>query len=207
MYFKVRSVRNHPDRVYIRKHGFAPNQNYGGIVMRRKLSLRRICEIGMIAALYAMLTMILPAFGPWQCRLSEALTVLPVFTPVAIPGLTVGCAIANTVGLASGLNVAGVWDIPIGSAATLLSALATYALRKIKFGGIPVLSTFPPVIFNALIIGAELSVSMTGSLSLTVFLTMAGQVALGQFFPCVCGGVILSAALYKTGLDTRLFSR
>ena len=104
-----------------------------------------VAQAGIIAALYVVATVFVSAFGlasgAIQVRLSEALTILPVFTPAAVPGLFIGCLIANTV------TGAVIWDIIFGSIATLLGAVFTYLLRKTKF-----LFTLPPVVFNALIL-------------------------------------------------------
>lgn len=93
--------------------------------VRRRAHLRRLCEGAVIAALYVALTWLSAtvglASGPIQVRISEALCVLTLFTPAAIPGLTIGCLLANlTMGSA-------VWDIVFGSLATLLGALGGYA--------------------------------------------------------------------------------
>ena len=99
----------------------------------------------MIAAMYVALTMLSNAFGlasgVIQVRISEALTVLPFFTPAAIPGLFVGCLISNI--LAGGV----IWDVIFGSLATLIGAVFTYWLRKIKW-----LAPVPPIVSNMLII-------------------------------------------------------
>ncbi|MGN0171950.1 MAG: QueT transporter family protein [Acutalibacteraceae bacterium] len=176
--------------------------------MKSSRSLHRLTQAGLIAALYAVLTLIISpiGFGPVQLRLSEALTVLPVFTPAAIPGLTVGCILANAVGIAIGANTAGVLDILFGSAATLLAALCSYALRNIRLFGFPVLSTIPPVLFNAVIIGMELSITVLGGLTWDGFALMALDVGLGQLAACIVGGLILFAALDKTGAAKKLFS-
>ena len=96
-----------------------------------------------IAAVYVVLTLVFAplSFGEVQIRFSEALTVLPFFTPAAIPGLFVGCIIANLLG--SAIPV----DIIFGSIATLLAAVCTYLLRNHKIA-----CTFPPVIFNMIIV-------------------------------------------------------
>lgn len=169
--------------------------------MNTNTSLHRLTQAGLIAALYTALTLLLPAlsFGPVQLRFAEMLTILPAFTPVAIPGLTVGCILANAVGTAMGANLAGGWDILIGSAATLLAALCTYALRGVRFKGLPVLATLPPVLFNALIIGTELSVMTDIPFALTAL-----QVGLGQLIPCIVGGLILFRVLEKTGIDRKI---
>ena len=86
--------------------------------------IRIMTTIGLIAALYTALTMCLTpiAFGPVQCRLSEALTVLAAFTPTAIPGLVLGCAISNLIGIGMGANIAGALDVLLGPLATGLAA-------------------------------------------------------------------------------------
>jgi uncharacterized membrane protein len=104
-----------------------------------------IAQAAMIAAVYIVLTYFINAFnlasGTIQIRISEALTVLPYFTPAAVPGLFIGCLFSN---LFTGAMMP---DIIFGSLATLLGAMGSYALRKHKF-----LVTVPPVLANALII-------------------------------------------------------
>lgn len=108
------------------------------------------CRAGLIAALYVALTLPLGqfAFGPFQIRPSEALTILPLFYPEAIPGLYVGCLLAN---LGSGY---GVYDIALGSLATLFAAAVTFVIgRFIKNKPLKVaLGGLPPVLFNAFIV-------------------------------------------------------
>ncbi len=104
-----------------------------------------IAQAAIIAALYVVITYFVAAFnlasGAIQVRISEALTILPVFTPAAIPGLFIGCLLANT------LTGAVIWDIIFGSLATLIATIGTYLLRKTKF-----LYTLPPVLSNAIIV-------------------------------------------------------
>ena len=104
-----------------------------------------ITQAAIIAAIYVVITYFVAAFnlasGSIQIRLSEALCVLPFFTPAAIPGLGIGCLLANFI------TGAPIFDIIFGSHATLVGAVGTYLLRKHKF-----LCTLPPVIANALII-------------------------------------------------------
>ena len=104
-----------------------------------------LCYAAMIAALYVALTYLSSAFGlssgVIQCRISEALCILPLFTPAAIPGLAIGCFIAN-------LTTAAPWqDLVFGTLATLLGALGTYALRRWRFA-----APWPTVLANTLII-------------------------------------------------------
>ena len=112
--------------------------------MRHK-NVTFMVQAAIIAALYVVLTFVANALGlashTIQVRFSEALCILPFFTPAAIPGLWIGCLIAN---LATG---AVIWDIIFGSIATLLGAIGTYLLRRHKF-----LCTLPPVIANMIIV-------------------------------------------------------
>lgn len=122
--------------------------------MNKKTSKVRFLALSaVIAALYAVLTYAAAAmnlaFGAVQFRFSEALTVLPAFTPAAIPGLAVGCLISN---LASPL---GVVDWVFGTLATLLAGIFSYLVRNIRWKEIPVLAPLPPVIFNALIVALK----------------------------------------------------
>ena len=149
-------------------------------------SIRRLVYGAMIAALYALTTVLLApiSYGDTQFRVSEALTLLPMLTPAAIPGLTVGCLIANLFGSAS------VLDMVFGPLATLLAALGTRALRNR-----PVLAALCPVVANGLIVGVVLA----KTLSLPLLLTM-GSVALGEAVVCVVLGLPLYYALRRTNL-------
>ena len=108
-------------------------------------STRKITFGGVIAALYVVLTVVANAFGlasgAIQVRISEALTILPVFTTAAIPGLTVGCVLANLI------TGCAPWDVVFGSLATLIGAVGTRMLRKK-----PLLAWIPPVIANIAIV-------------------------------------------------------
>ena len=155
----------------------------------QKRRIRFIVESALIAALYAGLTYLMGifnlAYGPLQFRLSEALAVLPVFTPAAIPGLTVGCFLANIMSYSP-------IDMIFGTVATLLASVCTYLLRNIKFKGIPWLSLLPPVIFNAIIVGFEIAFFFTeGGASMLGFLFNALTVGIGQLVVCYGVGVPL----------------
>lgn len=149
-------------------------------------STRSLCLSAIIAALYAALTLALPvlSYGAWQCRLSEALTLLPMLLPQAVPGLFVGCIVANL------LSPVGVWDILFGSLATLLAAMGTRALRQK-----PLLAAACPVAANGIIVGATLSVVY----SLPLWLTMV-QVAAGEAVAVALGFALISA-LKRTDLS------
>ncbi len=162
---------------------------------RKKVIL--LAHGAMIAAIYAAATYLSAAlaiaYGPIQFRLSEALTVLSVFTPAAIPGLAVGCVIGNLV------SPFGIWDIIFGSLATLLSAVSARALRKITFRGLPLLSVIMPVIFNAVAVGAEIVFLMPSQdASLSAFAVAALEVGAGEAAVCLAGGIPLFLAIRKT---------
>lgn len=176
-----------------------------------KISSRNLTRCAMIAALYAVISIaFLPiSFGAVQARISEALTLLPVLTPLGIIGVTLGCLITNAYGVAAGANILGAADIVIGTAATLIAALMTRGLRKYRIKGIPVLASIPPVVINAVIIGTELTYAETSSSSNSVFSRMLWmnmlQVGLGQFVSCTILGLLLVWALERAGLKEKLF--
>lgn len=144
----------------------------------KKSKLQYVVFSSLIAALYAGLTFINPlSFGQVQLRISEVLTILAAVTPAAIPGLTVGCLIAN---FASFMPL----DTVFGTMATLLAALTAWMLRGIRIKGYPVLSAMTPVVFNAIIIGAQLCL-YSGTTSLKAFLLLALSVGVGELVVCI----------------------
>ena len=179
--------------------------------MRTTKNVRFLTQAAMIAALYAVLTYAAAAvnlaYGAVQFRFSEALTVLPVFTPAAIPGLAVGCFLAN---LGSPL---GLVDWIFGTGATLLAAVGTWMARRIQIKGVPVLAPLPPVIANVVLVGFELScLSSAGTFALgnftwAAFGASALTVGIGELVICYALGLPLLLALRKTGVSQRLFSR
>ncbi|MCI8386311.1 MAG: QueT transporter family protein [Acutalibacter sp.] len=178
--------------------------------MSTKSNARFLALSAVIAGLYAALTyaaaMLNLAYGPVQFRFSEALTVLPAFTPAAIPGLTVGCLLAN---LGSPL---GVVDWVFGTAATLLAALGTAAVSRIRWKGLPLLAPLPPVIVNALVVGLEIScLNGAGAFTFSAFTAAnfaysALTVGLGELAVCLVLGLPLCVLLEKSGLRQALAS-
>ena len=168
--------------------------------------IRFITVTGLIAGLYTALTLVLAplSFGPVQCRVAEALTILAAYTPAAIPGLTVGCVISNVVGLSMGANVAGALDILLGTLATGIAAWLSYRLRGVRIKGLPFWSAIPPVVTNALIVGTELAVVLVPDLTVYGWLGWVGSVAAGQIIACMGGGLLLAAVMQKTGFSTQL---
>lgn len=163
---------------------------------------RFLTHAAIIAALYAVLThlqnLLLPGSASWavQMRLSEALTVLACFTPAAIPGLALGCLVFN-ISYAAALPL----DFLVGTLATYLAAQCMWWCRNRKVRGLPLLSFLMPALFNALLVGWELTVYI-GELS---FWLNALSVALGEVAVVVSLGAALYCAIRDRGLDKRLF--
>ncbi len=147
------------------------------MINMKKASTRTVVAGGIIAAMYTVLTYISAAFslayGPIQFRISELLTVLPIFTPVAVSGLTIGCFLAN-------IGSANAVDLVFGTAATLIAALLTRALRGITVKGVPVLSFIAPILVNAFTVGFEITAFFVEKFTLGAFLLNSFQVGLGQ---------------------------
>ena len=173
--------------------------------MKTEKPVRYLVTAALIAALYTALTLTLApiSFAAVQCRVAEALTVLAVVTPAAIPGLTVGCVVSNLVGISLGASIIGLPDVVVGSLATLLAAVLSYRWRNRRVGGLPVLATMPPVVFNALAVGSELTL-VAPVRSVSVWLIQMGLVAAGQAVACIGGGLLLFKALQVSGLEKRL---
>lgn len=161
-----------------------------------------IVQAAIIAALYAVLTILQNVLLPGsasmavQFRVSEVLTILAVFTPAAIPGLTIGCIIANI----SSLSTLGPYDLIFGSLASLVAAVCMYLLRNVRFASLPVLAALMPALANGIIVGFEIEFFFVeGGFHFADFLLQGGLVALGEL------GVlfVLGLPLAKI-LDTRL---
>ena len=161
---------------------------------RKKVLL--LTQAAVIAALYAAMTfaqeMLLPGSASMavQFRVSEALMLLCVLTPAAIPGVTLGCFVSN-------LLILGAlpFDMIIGTTATLISALIIYKFRKIRIKNLPVLSAAVPAIINGIFIGAEIEIFfIEGSFHFTSFLIQALLVAAGEAAVCFTLGLLLFKA-------------
>lgn len=145
-----------------------------------------LTQAAMIAALYVVLTFIANAFGlanyAIQIRFSEALTILPYFTPAAIPGLFIGCLLSNI------LTGCALLDIVFGSIATLIGAVFVYAIRKYKW-----LTPLPPIISNAIIIPFVLKYAYGIEPIWFSFITVAA----GEIISCGILGLLLLFTLKK----------
>lgn len=157
---------------------------------------RYLAHGALIGAMYAALThlqnFLLPGSATWaiQFRLSEALCVLAMFTPAAVPGLTVGCFVFN-------LTYIGALplDIVVGTLASFLSALSMRLTRRW-----PLVSLAMPALFNAILVGWELTAYIGGG-----FWLNALYVAIGEAAVCYTLGLLLYKLLKKRGLGARLF--
>lgn len=180
----------------------------------------RIAHTGMITAVYAAATLVALlalqglAWGPVQFRISEAVCVLAVLTPAAVPGLTLGCALANLIALAvNGTGALGMLDVVFGSLATFLGALWCWKMRER-----PRLALLGPVIANALIVPAYLPLLLQGMGFYTIPFTgialdgayvpmyLFGLVAtgIGEALVMYVLGMPLLAALKRSGIAGRL---
>ena len=165
----------------------------------------KIVLCAVIGALYTVMTMFLPAisYSVVQMRISEMLTVLPVFGGIFVLPLTFGCALSNLVGFLMGVNPYGIPDVFIGSLASFAAAGLCYLFRNIRIKNLPVLSVFMPVVINALVLGAEDMFILTGKRDFIQYLITASKFGLGQMIPCVVLGLALFAALDR--IKDRIF--
>lgn len=156
----------------------------------KPISNKYLAQSGLIASLYAVLTVILApiSYGPIQVRVSEILTVLPFVTPAAVPGLFIGCMVANIYG---GL---GVYDIFGGSLCTLFAAILTQLLSRIRIQLSAPLVPLPPVVINSL--GVSLYLHLL--FRLPYWITVS-YIAIGEFVACyILGGILLIIVFWKT---------
>ncbi len=167
-----------------------------------KQRTRKIAHAAILAALYAVLThlqnLLLPGSATWviQLRLSEALCILAFFSPAAPIGLAVGCLIFNLT-FAAALPL----DYLVGSLATYLAGKAMWHSRRCTVFGYPLPGMLMPALFNALLVGWELSAYIGGG-----FFLNALYVAIGEALVLLIPGSILYFTLKKRRLDRILFS-
>ena len=165
---------------------------------------RQMALAGVIAAVYAALTLLLPIpqYGPVQFRVAEAMTLLPFLCPAAIPGLTLGCLLYN-VSWSQSLPL----DWLVGSLATCLATACMWGLRKVKIAKCPFLALLMPAVWNAPLVGWELAVYLGESgFTWPVFGLNALYVFLGEAIVLLVLGTLLYYALTARKLDQRLFS-
>ena len=173
--------------------------------MKNTLFVRRLCRGALIGALYVILTMVSHIFGldsgmlPFgiQCRISEALCILPLFLPEAVAGLTVGCLISN-------LLVGGLWqDIIFGTLATLIGALGALLFRRVR-GWHRLWATVPTVLSNAIIIPFVLRMAYGLEDAWWIFAITVGA---GEIVSATLLGAVLLSAIDRTRLFSALDKR
>ena len=166
------------------------------------MKIRKLAVIAMIAALYTGVSILLApfSFGSIQVRVAEVLTLLPVLLTESIIAVTLGCFLTNLIGVLSGNNMLGIIDIIFGTLTTLIAALLTRRFAKVVYRGYPWLSALPPIILNALVVGAELAyvLSPSGSFSWQLFWLYTAQVGLGQFLAVFVLGLPLIKKLAES---------
>lgn len=161
-------------------------------MLKSRFTPRQIALSGVIAAVYAVLSLFSSvfgiAYGPIQCRFSEALTVLPFFFPEAVPGLFIGCVVTNL------MSTVGPLDLIFGSLATLLAALWTRRMPN-KW-----LAPLPPVICNAVIVGAMIAWYEVGFTEAFwgMFAFNALTVGIGEAIACYVLGLLLLQVVSRT---------
>lgn len=157
--------------------------------MKRKI--KNLVTGGLIAAMYVVLTLLAYALGlssqAVQLRFSEALTILPVFTPTAIPGLFIGCLLANYI------TGSAIWDIIFGSIATLIGAIGTYFLRKNKY-----LAVIPPILANTIIVPFILKFAYQSEDAMWFMFMTVGA---GEVISAGVLGLLLHQAIVKTKIE------
>jgi uncharacterized membrane protein len=163
-------------------------------MISHSFSTKKLAFSAIVGAAYLALTLLfLPiSFGPVQCRISEALCVLPFYFPCTAWGLFVGCILANVIG------GYGILDIVFGSLATLLAALCTSKLR-IKW-----LAPLPPVVSNGVIVGAVLAYAAVPGNFMAAFWLIGLQVAAGELLSCFLLGLPLLAVVSKLTIFPQL---
>ena len=166
---------------------------------------RRVARVGVIAAVYAALTLVALLFlgslawGPVQFRVSEALCALALLTADAVPGLALGCAIANVANIVlSGTGMLGMLDVVFGTLATAIGAFITWRLRRR-----PALALLGPVVANALIVPAYLPLLLQGIGFYTIPFTniaIDGAYPAMYAFGLVATGIGEAVVMYVLGL-------
>ena len=153
-----------------------------------KFTARKIAFSGLIAAVYAVVTILLSfsSYGVIQFRVAEAMTILPFFSPVFIPGLFIGCLLSNM------FSPNGMLDLIFGSLATLLAAVLTYYIGRTNIKFKRYLAPFPAVIVNAIVVGALLHYTINYPLLISIL-----QVGFGEAVCCYGLGLPLLLFIEK----------
>ena len=170
------------------------------------VSVQRLVRCAVIAAVYVVLCLVLAPFsyGAVQVRIAEALCLLPVFGAEYIIGVTLGCFLANLFG-------STIIDVIFGTIATLLACLVTYRLRNVRIKGLAIPASLPPVLFNAVIVGIEITLFFTDytAMSAPVWLLCISNgisVGIGELISCTILGVALVKLIESNTALKRIFT-
>ena len=164
--------------------------------MNQNPSVRKLVRCGVVAAIYVVLCMALQplSYGAVQVRVAEALCLLPVFGAEYIAGVVLGCFLANLLG-------STIVDVIFGTLATLLACLVTYKLRNIRFKGLAVAASLPPVLFNAVIPDPTSSAPIW-----LACITNGISVGIGELISCTVLGVLLVKIIESSKALNELFA-
>jgi len=170
------------------------------------VSVQRLVRCAVIAAVYVVLCLVLAPFsyGAIQVRIAEALCLLPVFGAEYIIGVTLGCFLANLFG-------STIIDVIFGTLATLLACLVTYRLRNLRIKGLAIPASLPPVLFNAVIVGIEITVFFTDYSAMSaplwlLCLTNGITVGIGELISCTVLGVALVKLIESNAALRQIFT-
>ena len=158
--------------------------------MKNNVSVRKLARCAVVAALYVVLCMALQplSYGAVQVRVAEALCLLPVFGAEYIAGVVLGCFLANLLG-------STIVDVILAHWLPCLACLVTYKLRNVRFKGLAIAASLPPVLFNAVIIGIEIAVMFPDPTSSAPIwlacITNGISVGIGELISCTVLGVLL----------------
>ena len=158
----------------------------GGVMENSRKRTLYIVQAALIAAIYVVLTLVFKpiSFDFIQVRIAEALTILPMFLPAAVPGLFLGCLIANFFGGAV------LWDVIFGSLATLVGAFFSYKLKENRW-----LVPVPPIVANVIVVPLVLKYAY--GISEVPLLLMMVYIFVGEFVSCFILGELLASVLIK----------
>ena len=163
--------------------------------MNQNSSVRKLVHCGVVAAIYVVLCLALQplSYGAVQVRVAEALCLLPVFGAEYIVGVVLGCFL----------------DVIFGTLATLLACLVTYKLRNVRFKGLAIAASLPPVLFNAVIIGIEIAVMFPDPTSSAPIwlacITNGISVGIGELISCTVLGVVLIKLIESNAALRKVF--
>ena len=170
------------------------------------VSVQRLVRCAVIAAVYVVLCLVLAPFsyGAVQVRIAEALCLLPVFGAEYIIGVTLGCFLANLFG-------STIIDVIFGTIATLLACLVTYRLRNVRIKGLAIPASLPPVLFNAVIVGIEITLFFTDYTAMIapvwlLCISNGISVGIGELISCTILGVALVKLIESNTALKRIFT-